>query len=59
MAGILREVVRMEKREKIRVAGAMTLSFDDRRGYKLVRFHCWDQPQPHCWGWTQLRLKAS
>ena len=38
MAGILREVVRMKKREKIRVAGAMTLSFDDRKGYKLVRF---------------------
>ena len=27
-----------KKREKIRVAGAMTLSFDDRKGYKLVRF---------------------
>ena len=38
MARILREVVRAKKREIIRVAEAMTLSFDDRKGYKLVRF---------------------
>ena len=38
MARILREVVRAKKREKIRLAEAMTLSFDDRKGYKLVRF---------------------
>ena len=38
MARIIREVVRTKKREMIRKAEAMTLSFDDRKGYKLVRF---------------------
>jgi hypothetical protein len=38
MALIIREVVRARKRELIRMCSAMTLAFDDRQGYKLVRF---------------------
>ena len=38
MAEILREVVRMKKRDLIRQCSAMSISFDDRAGHKLVRF---------------------
>ena len=38
MAAIIREVVRTKKRDAIRKAAALTLAFDDRAGYKLLRF---------------------
>ena len=38
MARVMREVVRMKKRDIIRNCSAISLAFDDRLGYKLVRF---------------------
>ena len=38
MARIMREVIRQAKREALRRSTAITLSFDDRAGYKLVRY---------------------
>ena len=40
MAEIMREVVRRQKRQRIRDCTTIALSFDDRKGYKLVRFRC-------------------
>ena len=40
MAEIIREVVRRQKRQWLRVCSSIALSFDDRKGYKLVRFRC-------------------
>ena len=40
MAEIMREVVRRQKRQWIRDCTTIALSFDDRKGYKLVRFRC-------------------
>ena len=38
MAAILREYVRARKRDALRQACNITLGFDDRKGYKLVRY---------------------
>ena len=46
MTEIMREVIRIEKRQWIRDCVAICLTFDDRKGYKLVRFKC-DMPLPH------------
>ena len=40
MASILREVIREEKRSLLRRTASISLSLDDRKGYKLVRFRC-------------------
>ena len=40
MATILREVIRQEKRSLLRRTASISLSLDDRKGYKLVRFRC-------------------
>ena len=45
MAEIIREVVRRRKRQWIRDCTSIALSFDDRQGYKLMRFRC-DAPFP-------------
>ena len=38
MARVIREAVRIEKRLMLRASSAISLLFDDRAGYKLVRF---------------------
>ena len=38
MAEIMQEVIRLDKREMLRQSKAISLSFDDRKGYKLVRY---------------------
>ena len=38
MAVIMQEVLRLNKREVLRQSQAISLSFDDRKGYKLVRY---------------------
>ena len=43
---VMREVVRARKRQWVREATAISLSFDDRQGYKLVVFKC-DMPLRH------------
>jgi len=40
MSRIIREAVRIRKRRAVRQSPAITLCFDDRAGYKLVRFRC-------------------
>lgn len=40
MALIMREVLREEKRAAIRESTSISLSFDDRAGFKLIRFRC-------------------
>merc|ERR1711940_59560 len=40
MAVILREVIRQERRSLLRRTASISLSLDDRKGYKLVRFRC-------------------
>jgi len=46
MALIMRETLRQEKREWIRQATCISLSFDDRKAHKLVVFNC-DMPLRH------------
>ena len=46
MVLVMREVVRSEKRKWIREATSISLSFDDRKGHKLVMFKC-DTPLHH------------
>lgn len=43
MLRIMREVIRARKRQWIREATNISLSFDDRRGYQLLMFRC-DRP---------------
>ena len=40
MARVIREAVRIQKRLMLRASSAISLLFDDRAGYKLVRFRC-------------------
>ena len=46
MALVQREVLRMRKRDWIREAKSISLSFDDRKAHKLVVFNC-DMPLDH------------
>ncbi len=45
MARVMMEVIRAQQRQWIRECSCICLSFDDRKGYKLVRFRC-DSPAP-------------
>jgi hypothetical protein len=49
---VMRDVVRAEKRQWIKDATAISLSFDDRKGYKLIVFKC-DMPLLHRGAQTQ------
>ncbi len=40
MARVMRETIREKKRSAIRQCSSISLGFDDRAGYKLVRFRC-------------------
>ena len=46
MAIVMREVVRAKKREQVKASTCISLSFDDRKAYKLVKFNC-DVPVCH------------
>ena len=40
MAQVLRHVIRKQKQQWIRECNSISLTFDDRQGYKLIRFRC-------------------
>ena len=40
MALVIREVIRSQKRQWLREAKSICLSFDDRKAYKLLKFNC-------------------
>ena len=46
MAIVMREIVRAKKREQVMASTCISLSFDDRKAYKLVKFNC-DVPVCH------------
>ena len=56
MARIQAEVIRVSFREWVLAASSLTLSFDDRHGYKMVLFRC-DAPLPDSEG-TQSGIAA-
>ena len=39
MSIVMREVIRARKREQIRAASCLSISFDDRKAYKLIKVH--------------------
>ena len=43
---VMREVVRAKKREQVKAATCISLSFDDKKAHKLVKFNC-DVPLCH------------
>ena len=46
MAIVMRDVVRAKKREQVKASTCISLSFDDKEAYKLVKFNC-DVPLCH------------
>ena len=46
MAMVMREVIRAKKREWVRASTCISISFDDRKAHKLVKFTC-DVPLRH------------
>ena len=46
MAIVMRDVVRAKKREQVKASTCISLSFDDKKAYKLVKFNC-DVPLCH------------
>ena len=46
MALVMREVIRAKKREQVKASTCISLSFDDRKAYKLIKFNC-DVPLCH------------
>jgi hypothetical protein len=55
---IMREVVRSQKRQWIKDATAISLSFDDRKGYKLIVFKC-DMPLLHRGAQAQTQAESA
>ena len=46
MAMVMREVVRAKKRDHVKASTCISLSFDDKKAHKLVKFNC-DVPLCH------------